>query len=188
MTWFRTDYLSSERTDDLFPDRISILTTNGWPPFRANDPFPNRISIFRTNYLLRKDSLHLNGLFTRIPRTNDSPYDWLPVRMTPWTKDSRTKDLSPCLLNNEVCRCRKYFCTKYTLILRMYPLRQGEKKPRVITSNKNLCMFLVSRNGNNILIRSWNNSHGVYYMWWGNQDPEIKKWQYFTKSKIKKML
>ena len=25
-------------------------------------------------------------------------------------------------------------------------------------SNKNLCMFLISRNGNNILIWSWNNS------------------------------
>ena len=27
-------------------------------------------------------------------------------------------------------------------------------------SNKNLCMFLVSRNGNNILIWIWNNSMG----------------------------
>ena len=64
MTWSRRDYLSSLRTNDLFQDRISILRTNGLPPFRTDDLFPNRISILRTN------SLHLNGLF--IPRTNDS--------------------------------------------------------------------------------------------------------------------
>ena len=29
MTWCRTDYLTSERTDDPFPDRISILRMNG---------------------------------------------------------------------------------------------------------------------------------------------------------------
>ena len=86
MTWYRTDYLSSLRTDELFPDIISILRTNGWPPFRTDDLFRNRISILRTNYTLRTDSLHMNGFFVR--RTNDSPYDWLPVRMTPWTNDS----------------------------------------------------------------------------------------------------
>ena len=31
MTWSRTDYLSSLRTDDLFPNRIYIPLTNGWP-------------------------------------------------------------------------------------------------------------------------------------------------------------
>ena len=50
MTWSRTDYLSSVQTDDLFPDRIYILRTNRWPPFRTDDPFSNRISILCTNY------------------------------------------------------------------------------------------------------------------------------------------
>ena len=74
MTWSRTDYLSSLRTDDLFPDRISILPTNGWPPFQTDDLFPNIIYILSTNYRLRSDHLHLNRLF--------------PVRMTPRTSDS----------------------------------------------------------------------------------------------------
>ena len=90
MTWSRIDYLSSVRMDDLFPERISILHTNGWSPFRTDDLFPNRISILPSNYILRTDSWHMNGLF--IPRTNDSTYDWLPVRMTARTNDSTLRN------------------------------------------------------------------------------------------------
>ena len=86
MTWSRLDYLSSVRKDDLLQDRISILHTNVLPPFRTDDLFPNRISILRTKYIFRTDSLHPTELF--ITRTNDSPYEWLPVRMTLWTNDS----------------------------------------------------------------------------------------------------
>ena len=50
MNWSWTDYLSSVPTDDLFPDRIYILCTNRWPPFRTDGLFPNIISILRTNY------------------------------------------------------------------------------------------------------------------------------------------
>ena len=80
MNWFRTDYLSSLRTDDMVPDRISNLRTNGLLPFLTDDLFTNRLSILPTNYTLRTESLLLNGLF--IPRTNDSLYDWLPEQMT----------------------------------------------------------------------------------------------------------
>ena len=31
MTWSRIDYLSTLRADDLFPVRISILLSHGWP-------------------------------------------------------------------------------------------------------------------------------------------------------------
>ena len=57
--------------------------------------------------------------------------------------------------------CGKYFCTKCTLTLRMYPLCTGDKKIQVLTSNKNLCMSLVSRNWNEILIWSRNNPRGI---------------------------
>ena len=83
---FLTDYLSFLRIVDLFPERISTLCTNEWPPFRTDDLFPNIISILRTRYILRTDCLHSTGLF--IPRTNESSYDWLHVRMTPRTIDS----------------------------------------------------------------------------------------------------
>ena len=37
-------------TVDLFPNRISILRTNGRTPFQTDDLLPNRISILRMNY------------------------------------------------------------------------------------------------------------------------------------------
>ena len=86
MTWSRTDNLSSLLTDGLFPDRISILRTNGRPPFRTDELFRNRIFILRMNSILRMGSVHLNGLL--IPNTNDSPYERLPVGMTPRMNDS----------------------------------------------------------------------------------------------------
>ena len=83
MTWSRTYFIYSVRTDDLFPDRISILRTNRWPPFRTDDLFPNIISFLRTNCLLRTNSLHLNWLF--IPCTIDSPYEGpIPVPPEQW--------------------------------------------------------------------------------------------------------
>ena len=80
VTWSQTDYPSSVRTDDMFPDRINILHTKGRPPFKTDDMFPNIISILHTYYILRTDSLHLNRLF--VSHTNDYLYKWLPERMT----------------------------------------------------------------------------------------------------------
>ena len=45
-----------------------------------------KISILRTKYILRTYSFHTTGLF--IPSMNDSPYDWVPVRMIPRKNDS----------------------------------------------------------------------------------------------------
>ena len=104
------------------------------------------------------------------PCTIDSLYEWPPEWSTPGTKD-----LFPCLQNNELCRCRNYFWTKYTLILRMYPLHKGELKIQVFMSNKNRCMFFVSRNVNNSLILIWNNSTADQYQGSDNRgDLDIK--------------
>ena len=72
MTCYMTGYLFSVRTYD--------------PLFRTDDLFPNRISILRTKYILQTDSSNPTELFIRC--TNDSPQYWLPVRMTPQTNDS----------------------------------------------------------------------------------------------------
>ena len=100
MTWSRIYHLSPIQTDDLFPDRISILLLNRWSPFQIDYMSPNILCILRTNYILRMESLRLNGLF--IPRTNDYPYNWLPFWMTPWTNHSTLRNNLGCSSVNKL--------------------------------------------------------------------------------------
>ena len=117
MTWSRTDYLSSVQKNDLFLEIIYILRTNRWPPFQMDDLFPNIVSILRTNSILCTESLHLNGLF--IPRTNGFPYDWLSVRMNPWTNDST---LRIYLWSTSVHKLMNSYQTDYLSSVRTYDL------------------------------------------------------------------
>ena len=102
------------------------------------------------------------------PLRIDSQYEWLPERMT---------QLCVFTYTNLVTNILSILCTNgwpvprqnmYSPYERMTPFPNGWPVPkqnlyspyellRVLMSNKNPCMFLVSRNGNEILIWSWNN-------------------------------
>ena len=142
-------------------------------------PFPNGWPVPKNNFYSPYE-LHTScGLFTS-DRTNDSLYDCLPVRMTPRTNDST---LPIFLHSSSVNKLMTWSRTHYLCSLRtddLFPDRifilrmngwpsfpNGWPVPkhniyspyellRVLMSNKNICMFLVSRNGKNIIIWSWN--------------------------------
>ena len=63
-TSYRTDYISYAGMDDLFPDRIYILSTNGWPSFRTDDLFPNRLSILSSKYISHNRGTKVHFLHT----------------------------------------------------------------------------------------------------------------------------
>ena len=123
---------------DLVPNRLSILRTDGWPvhgnnvyssyermtPFRTDDLFPNRISILLTKYIFRTDSLYTTGLF--IPRSNDSPYDWLPVRMTPRTNDSTFCQVERFLTGRKIFNLQNWLAlSRFLPIRQLYRVTQG---------------------------------------------------------------
>ena len=53
-----------------------------------------------------------------------------------------------------------FFYQVYTNLAYVPPTYRRVKKIRVLMGNKNLCMSLVSRNGNEIIIWIWNNLAG----------------------------
>ena len=158
MTCYRTEYIFSVRTDDPLSERMNCSQTESL--FSVRNPYFLRTLYFRTDCLFP---------VRMTPRTIDFPYEWLPERMPQLCLFSYA-DLVPNRLS--MLRTNGWPVPEqniYSSYERMTPFPNGwpvpkqniyspYELPRVLISNKNLCMFLVIRNGNEILIWSWNNS------------------------------